>query len=307
MTLTYGRAVAVPFLQGTPEWERERLRYIGSSSIPIITGNSPYKTSAVQLWAHMAGVLEPDPIDPETQELFDLGHKLEPIVAWRYTLKTGRPLRKVKRMLVSRDIPWAACSLDRVSAVRGERLIVECKWSPYRDFAGEGGDLVPAHVVDQVQWQMLVTGYPLAHVAVIVGSRFSWFEIPEDKAHQSDLLYLGEDFMGYVIRKERPPVDGSDATRRVLTRMHTGSAVEWADADALSDAFAAELREATKVAKWATDRQELVKNQVRALLKDAEADGVEQPGRYTITWKADKNGSRSLRPRFVDEEVGSWH
>jgi predicted phage-related endonuclease len=306
MTLTYGRAVAVPFLQGTPEWERERLRYIGSSSIPILTGNAPASHgSPVLLWALMAGVLEPEPVDPVTQELFDLGHEMEHVVARRYTLKTGTPLKRVRRMLVSRDIPFAAASLDRIVATRGARIIVECKWSPYQDFAGEGDDLVPPHVVDQVQWQMLVLGWEMSHVAVIIGARFHWFEVPADHEHQDNLLVIARDFMGYVERKERPPVDGSDATMRALARMHPRDLLELRDPDDLSDAYADELREADMVHDWAKARLALVKNQVREVIGDHE--GVEREDRYRITWKADKNGQRALRPRFYDEGRNRWY
>lgn len=303
--ITYGRAVAVPFRQGTPEWERERLRYVGSSSIPIITGTSPYSTSKVELWAVMAGLLAPTPVDPETQELFDLGHEMEEVVARRYALKVGRPLRRVRQMLVSRDIPFASCSLDRVSAVARERLIVECKWSPYRDFEGEGDEPVPPHVYDQVQWQLMVTGYPMAHVAVIVGSRFRWFEVEPDREHQDNLLVIATDFMQCVNNKVRPEVDGSEATARTLARLHPRNLLDMVEEDDLTDAFAAELREAQMVADYANARLDLTKNQVRALIGDHE--GVERDEAYRITWRADKRGARTLRTRWYDEGAGRWY
>lgn len=305
MTVRIGDAIATPFMQGTPEWEAARLAVIGSSTIPIITGNSLYGTSKVMLWANMTGLLPVEPPDAETAELFDLGHRFEPLVAELYTARTARPLRRVRPMLVNRHEPWMAASLDRVSAVKGERIIVECKWSPYSSFTGEGEDEVPAHVVDQCQWQMLVTGYEVTHVAVVVGGRFRWHEIKADPSHQADLRALGLDFLERVRTRVRPEVDGSDATRRALTGMFSAD-LELLDATDELESLALAHRSAEEAQKAATAEYERVRNLIRAALTDAGAEGWSNPDLYRVTWRADKNGRRTLSVKFKDE-VGRWH
>jgi predicted phage-related endonuclease len=93
-------AQAIPVIQGTPEWIDARRDVVGSSDIPIITGSSPYATSVFALWAAKTRLVELEPPDPETQELFDLGHALEEPIADRYTVITGRPLRRRRQLLV---------------------------------------------------------------------------------------------------------------------------------------------------------------------------------------------------------------
>ncbi len=160
-------AVPLPLIQNTPAWEEARRDSIGSSDLPVITGSSPFaNASAYDLWAWMTRRIDAIPVDEETQERYDLGHAIEPVIADMYTAKYERPLRRVRRMLRHRDIEWATASLDRVSAVKGDRRIVECKWDPWARFSHEY-EGVPPYVIEQLQWQLLVTGYEAGEVAVL--------------------------------------------------------------------------------------------------------------------------------------------
>jgi putative phage-type endonuclease len=337
-----GPAVALEVRQNTPAWVDARRDYIGSSDLPILTGNSPYGTSVFSLWAIKTRLAEPDPVDPETQELWDLGHLLEDDIAERYTLLTGRPLRRVNRMLVHREISWASANLDRVSARRGERRIVELKWVPHRHWLTDGPEPIPPYVQDQVQWQLMVTGWPAADVAVLNGSRVEHYELEPDAEYQDNLLYLARWFRGLVDRGERPPVDGSEATRKTLTRLHPRPVLDLMPATAETDALAHELHEARVRAKTASAEADRLANVMRSVLGDHA--GVEGDG-YRISWlkNADSQrvdwravvdayhrllldrgapaetlqrvleehtepieGARVLRVKYRDEETGRW-
>lgn len=325
--------VRLPVRQNTDEWLEMRRTGIAASDLPVLMGNRP---SVVNLWAYKAGILDAEPIDPDTQEMFDLGHDLEPVIARRYTLKTGRPVKAVGAMVRHPDIPWAFASLDRVSAVPGERLIVELKWEPHYSWARQS-ETVPAVVQDQVQWQMFVTGYPVAHVAVLVGGHVEWHEVPADRDYQDAELKVATWFRGLVERKERPPVDGSEATRKALARMYPSDTLDALDPTPETDALAYSLRSARAAAKAAGDEQDRLENVIRAVL--GEHEGVEGDG-YRMTWTKNKDsartdwkkvaevagrdwdpevwqamvrdhtttseGARVLRVRFLDEESGKW-
>ena len=238
--------------------------------MPIITGTSPYlHTSAYDLWAYKTGRLDRLPVDDATQEIFDLGHAIEPVIADRYTAMTGRPLRRVNRTLRHREVPWAVASLDRVSAVKGEHLIVECKWDPWSRFSRslEG---IPPFVTEQVQWQLMVRGKEwTAEVAVLQGSKVSRYEVTPDEGFQRDLLFIVETFRNeHLLTDTPPPVDGSEATRKAIARLHPNDNGEQMEPTAELRGLMAALKEATPAADAAAEEVARLKNAIRSALGD---------------------------------------
>jgi predicted phage-related endonuclease len=294
----------------------------------------------VELWAYKTGLIEREAPDPATQELFDIGHALEPVIAELYTRKTGRPVRRVTQMIRHPEHEWLFASLDRVSAVKGERIVVELKFAPHRRW-DDGIEAVPADVQDQVQTQMLVSGYPMAHVAVLMGGRVDWHEVPADPEYQAALLRMAIAFRRQVVDGIRPDIDGSESTRRALARLHPRETLDLIDPPSTElDALAADLRVAKAASKSATAEQDRLENVLRAVLGDHE--GVESDW-YRMTWTQNKpskrtdwqavvtdllldgsgvdvaavqraidartetkEGARVLRTRFLDEESNRW-
>lgn len=283
-------ALALALRQNTPEWVDARADYIGSSDVPIITGSTPYATSAFALWGIKTRLAAPEPIDPDTQQLWDLGHALEPVIADFYVRETSRPVRLARRMLTSRAEPWASASLDRVSAVKGERRIVELKWVPRRHWALEGSERVPPYVQEQIQWQLFVTGWDVADVAVLEGSRVHVYEVGRDDEFIEDLVYIARHFFELVKRQTPPPVDGSDATRRMISRLHPRPTLDLMPASAELDALADDLRAARTSAKLADERRDQLENVLRLTL--GEYTGAETD-RYRISWKKNRDGTRT--------------
>ena len=332
-------ATALPIVQQSPEWLDARLDYVTASDLPILTGNSPYRSSPFDLWAAKTRLLPAAPVDPLTQERFDLGHALESVIAERYALMRCRPLRRVNRFLVSKSIPWAAASLDRVSAVKGERRIVELKWVPFRRWV-EGPEPVPAYVQDQVQWQLLVTGYDAAEVAVLNGSHVDIHDVMPDRAYQEALLVIAKEFrFGHVLAGVPPALDGSEATRQALARLYPADDGSLMEPTAELEALMREWREARPAAEEAKAREDRIKNAIRGALGEhagAEGNGWKvthklTKGRSTTDWQAvaqvlytftpltpsqfdaevathttTGEGARSLRPTWREEEEGSW-
>lgn len=261
-------AIALPAIQGTPEWVDARRDVVGSSDIPIITGSSPYATSLFALWAVKTRLVDLAPPDPQTQELFDLGHALEEPIAARYTLLTGRPLRRRRQLLVHPRDRWMGASLDRVSARRGERRIVEVKWVPNRRWATDGPEPVPSYVQDQVQWQLAVTGWDVADVVVLNGSHVEVHEVGPSDSYQADLRYLARDFWDRVEAQDRPPVDGSEATRDAIARLHPRDTLGLMPPSPETAALAYAIRDATAAKKAALEEDGRLRNLMRLLLEE---------------------------------------
>ena len=145
------------------------------------------------------------------------GRRLEPLVAAAYTEATGRRLRRVSRLLRHRERPWQLASIDR--EVVGERRLVEIKTT--RSPRWDGADPVPADVLAQVEHYLSVTGYDVADVAVLIGgSDLRVIEVGRDDGYIRDLIEIEADFIRRIETRTAPPIDGSEATRRALGRLH---------------------------------------------------------------------------------------
>jgi putative phage-type endonuclease len=270
-------AVVLPVRQGTDEWLDARREGIGSSDAAVVAGE---KGSLIALWGEKTGIVpRPEP-DTELAERYAWGHRMEPLLADAYTERTGRPLRRATRLLRHPEVPFALASLDRVSAVKGERRVVEIKVSEI-DAKWKGEDL-PGDVKAQVQHQLWVTGYDVADVAVL--TRY-WnlriFTEERDDTYIDDLAYLERDLWGYVERREPPPVDGSETAHRVLSRLYARANGQMLPPAADLDLMAEELRLAQVEEKAAGARLSTIKNAIRAVIGDA--DGFEGTwGRITL-------------------------
>jgi putative phage-type endonuclease len=263
-------AQASEFVQGTDEWLEARRDGIGSSDAPVIAGE---RGSVVALWAEKTRQLEPEPPDPDLARLFEWGHRLEPVIADWYSDTTGTPLRRVNRMLVHPSVPYAFASLDRVSARKGERRIIEIKTDRWGRSEGED---IPGAVKAQVQHQLWVTDYEVADVVTLVGgSEPRIIEEARDDDYITDLAFLEADFWHHKETMTPPRADGSENTRRAIARMHPRDDGTILPATDDLRILAEQLRDA-RIAKKAADEYEgSVSNALRLILGDASGvDGV---------------------------------
>lgn len=276
-------AIALPVRQQSAEWLDARLDGIGSSDAPVIAGE---RGSVFALWVLKTRQAPPEPIDAETQAIFDMGHRLEPVIADVYTERTGRRVRRVNQMLQRKEDPWAFASLDRVSAVKGERRVVELKTNPWSKWGI--GEPVPGDVQAQVQHQLWVTGYDVADVAVLVrGYDLQIHEIARDDAFIADLVYLEREFWHNVQTKTRPNVDGTELTRKALQRLFPDEYGEILPATPELEELADRLYVETGLFNAAKNRLGSTKNAIRFLL--GEAAGVAGTD-WKISWKKGKDG-----------------
>lgn len=278
--------------QNTPEWLAKRREGVGSSDAPVIAGEYG---SVVELWAEKSGLVERAEPDTSTARLFEWGHRLEPVIADWYSDTTGRTLRRVNRMLVHPDVPWAFASLDRV--VVGEKRITELKTERW---GWKGDEAVPGRVQTQVQHQLWVAGYDVADVVVLHGgSEPAIHEIPRDDTFIDNLVFLEREFWGWVQSGTRPPMDGSENARRTLARMHPTNDGTLIQPDADIDRVFFDWMAARVVKDQSEAEVDTLANTLRALIGDA--DGID--GR--VTWKKNKASTRTDWPS-VAKAYRTW-
>lgn len=265
-------------------WLQWRTRGIGSSDASAVLGLSRW-ASAYEVWAEKRGIIPPTP----DNDAMELGRLLEPVVVYRWSARTGIPIRRAG-LMASRQRPWQLASVDRLAACGG---IVEAKTLSYRVAEEWDDGQTPDHAEIQTQHQMAVTGRDHAHVVGLQDGR-TWLErtVARDDALIVDLTKIEDEFWhAYVLTGVEPPVDGSAATTAVLNARWPAAVeteVELGD-DALQlvkqqEAWAAE-QEVAAVGKAAAE------NQIRALLGDATVGIL--PDERRITWR--RNGTLSTK------------
>jgi len=288
-------------IQGTPAWLEARLDLIGSSDIPIITGHSSY-TSTLALWAEKSRLIGPAVFDATTSERLSLGLALEPVIAAAYTTRTGRKLRRVRRTYASVGTPWAAASLDRVTASKAEqKRIVELKWWPHR--TPVSSERVPADIQDQVQWQLYVMGLEVADVVILTGGNIEVEEIVADADYQQALVVLASRFREQVAIGAPPPPDASEQTRRALARMHPDDDAVLIAGSPPWDLLATQLRRQVALADEAVEHRDRLKNDARLLL-EVHA-GVVGDG-YRFTYKTGRPRRQVDHKGALEAIIEAW-
>lgn len=258
-------SLALAVRQGTPEWHAARRGGVGSSDIPVIAGESPYR-SAFELWAEKTGQLPASEPGPEQAELFEIGHLMEPVLLELYERRTGRHAKRAPQMRVSADLPWAYASLDATAPVK---RVVEAKWTNSSRWGDAG---VPDDVLLQCQWQLFVTGWDVADVVALKGSRSRIVEIGRDGSLIDYVVRLATDFWQHVETRTPPPVDGSESTRQTLVALHPTQTAPALPATPDLAALVDQLVEAKAQAKAADEFESSIANALRAVIGDA--DGI---------------------------------
>lgn len=206
------------------EWLEARRQGCGASDSAAIVNLSK--------WASKPSVYGSKVYPPERDE-FDIiramGHAAEPVIAYCLEEAAGLNLSDPGEFTIytSKQWPWMFATLDRVTH---DGCPVECKTASF-DAAKAWQRNVPIDYQIQLQHQMAVTGAPTSYVGVILNSSsFKWFEVPRHERWVNRLVErTGEFWREYVEPKRMPPLDGTDATRRMLERAyptHSGEVVD---------------------------------------------------------------------------------
>jgi putative phage-type endonuclease len=219
--ITYPSGAVLALSPDAPrdEWHAVRRTGIGGSDIAAICGLNQW-TSPLEIWLKKTGQPVPPRQDSILSEAAEMGHELEPVIARRFTKKTGLPIYDNPGTLRLPDVPWALVNLDRTTVEAGLPGVVELKSrSSYALHDWE--EDTPVDVQVQTQWQLLLTGWSFGYSAALIGGqRTIVHRIERDEQLINDLLAIGAEFWGWVETGTQPPLDGSHATGQLLDRIH---------------------------------------------------------------------------------------
>ena len=256
--------------QGSPEWLDARRSLVTGTDIPVLLGLSPYRCEADLADEKLGGPSQ------ESTLRMRIGSALQGLIGEEYERQTGRKVREHHGMRINKKLPWAAASLDFV--VVGERRIVEAKQTSSRSRFADG---IPQDVEAQVAWQLGVTGYPVADIAVMTSDDLTVYEQPADPALFADLVAVAEDF-------RRRLADGGPFARDADRIKRDYPADDGSEIEADH-----ELREAVAALvslRASRKRMEEDEAQIEAAIKARMADAavLRGPG-WHVTWKRTKD------------------
>jgi putative phage-type endonuclease len=191
----------------TDDWYKVRRTAITATDLPMILGLSKYG-NALTVWRSKRNESAADDTNREAAEW---GTILEEPVAQRWASQNGTTVRPVG-VLANSHNPWMVASLDRLvdSCPDGSLRVLPCGLevktrSAY--VAGKWREDVPDDVLAQVQWQLMVSGLPHAHVACLLGGqKLVSYTVARDKQLEDYLMAAALEVWESVQNNTPPPV-----------------------------------------------------------------------------------------------------
>lgn len=261
------------------EWLALRRKGIGGSDASVICGINKYK-SVIELWMDKTG----QTVDDEDSEAAYWGRTIEPIIREEFSKRSGLTVRTVPYMMQHENNQFMLANLDgEVDDPMYGTCVFEAKTATI--FKSAEWDVeIPEEYYLQVQHYMAVTGHQGAYIAALIGgNRFVWKFIPRDEKVIELLIKLEERFWKYVEDNEIPPLDGSEASKQLLTKLYPEAedtrTIELPEEALLQIQI---YEEAGMEEKKISERKEEAANKLKAMLMDAETGTIRD---REVIWK----------------------
>ncbi|MBN1366221.1 MAG: YqaJ viral recombinase family protein [Syntrophaceae bacterium] len=272
----------------------ERKKGIGASDVAAICGLNPY-ASTLSVWYDKTreGLREDEENIPA-----EIGLILEDYLEKKFVKKFKElyeedlELLRIPYILAHDEYDFCRCTLDRYFMRNGIFIPAEFKTTSEYQKEKWKEDEIPEQYYLQVQWQIFITGAPLAYVGFLIGNRvFDIREIPRnDKV--IDLIFnrCSTFWNDYVIAKIMPAPDGSEVSGKVLKELYSIE-FEGKILDPTEEEEKQLLKAADDAKAWNEKKKEAekkfneAKQNIIAVMKDAEMVliGSEKVTHKTVT------------------------
>ncbi len=275
------------------KWLEERRKGVGGSDIAAIMGLSPWK-SAYQVYQEKRG----DVKDWEGNPQMDWGKRMEPAIRQWYSDQTGRSVRLPNKIMYHKNYPFLLASLDGFT---DDGRVVEIKTARSGAQWGEPGtNQIPDSYTLQCQHYMLVSGFPVADVAVSIGGAPpELYEVPTDPEIHEMIIKAAGDFWQRVVDGNPPEiVSYSDAVARFGKSSMEGFIVA-------SEENVTQYESLVKILaqkKEAEALEEELKARLIVAIGEAGDTLADVTGRVLCTYKLAK-GRRTLDAKALEKEV----
>lgn len=282
----------IPVVEGQiPGLDRDLLgKTIGSSECAIAAGLSPFK-SRLEFWGQLMGIVPPF----EGNGYTEIGTLLEgDILGWashELGLEVRRPGSHVPE-----GYPWVRDTPDGDVYRDGKRIATldaKVAFPGSFDKWSDEVDGIPDYYICQMQWHCRWQEVEVCYVPVWIIpphgepiKRIYTVRYHEQLAR--DLVEVNQEFWErFVLGQMRPPVDGTESSRRFLAARFPRNDGTMVLADGDMEDLARRYDELRAQAKEIEREQDAVANQLREAIGDA--DGFLTPdGLVKATWKLER-------------------
>lgn len=226
------------------------------------------------------------------------GRDFEDYVAKRFEEATGKKVRRRNVMFQHDEYDWMTANIDR--EVVGEDAILECKTaSVYATEKWKNG--IPEHYEIQCHHYMAVTGVRKAYLAcLILNKELVIREIERDDELINNLIAIEKEFWeNYVLKKQMPPPDGSDAATDAIKVLYADSDAEGSVELTGFDTKLKRYDEISSLIKELEQENEQIKQEIMVEMKENE---VAFAGERKITWKR-QNGRTTVDGSRLKKEL----
>lgn len=281
------------------DWLQYRRLGIGGSDIAAICGISKWRTP-------MHVYLEKLGESPEEakSEVAEWGTRLEPLIAEKFAQEHPEWAIIEKKVIYCHpENEWALANLDRmiICPKRGRGILEIKTASEYLKHEWDNGN-IPDYYYVQLQWYLYIMDLDFGYFATLIGgNKYREYEVYRDDELIAQIVRLAEDFWHcYVLMRQCPPVDGSDACSKLLSRLYpeakSKAIIQLEETDLIEAYF--DKKQQLKILEATITEME---NQFKSLLGEHE---IGLAGPYKLKWEnRTRNGVDSKRLKEIYPEI----
>lgn len=268
---------------GDPSANRDK--FIGGSDIGTILGLNPWK-SAYTLWAEKSGRIEAE--DISDLEAVWWGTNMEELVAKRFTMKTGKKVKKTAYEFSCKEYPFLVAHVDRLGV--GEKFVLECKTTSARNRTNyDEGEIPPYHYA-QVQFYLMLTGYDVGYLATKRDSDFYITKIDRNDEFIEEMKESAIAFWQMVQDGVEPDIDDSESTADTINQMYPESIQAVMDLSDYRQTVESRIAVAMQIKSLESIKRQC-DSVIKSAMKDCESAVCDE---YKISWKTTSKGTRPL-------------
>lgn len=286
------RSYTVELYDSRAEWLPARQHGLGASDTAAALGLSQYQ-SPYGLWVDKT---EPPKPDSEMDEIARWGLLLEPVICEELNrvIGDGREVARVKANTIYRSVerPHLHYSPDAVTDSEEPCQLKTAHFAQAKIWKTK----VPLPYMCQMQHEMCVAGADRGYIAVLKdGFEFAFHRVNRNEKFIKRMLpKLDQFWEEYVLKRQPPPLDYSQATTAALCRLYPrdddtvivlpDESGDWAEE---RDRLSVEISQKSK-------RVDEIDNRIRKAIGSASYGRLWNGSGFS--WKANgRNGSRVLR------------
>lgn len=276
------------------KWKTARQSGIGASEASAALGVSQYETPA-GLYHLKRGNVPPFAGNERTK----MGHIMEPAIRKCFTLQTGIKVVKANPgLFCHHNNAWMLATPDAL--LENRELLETKKTSHYAagEYGESGTDEVPTEALVQVQQQLAVCDFDVAHLAVLIdGFELKTYRIERDDVLIKLIIEVETDLWERIVSGDEPEHDWRHPRTAELIKEVYGLEEE---SDALSVEFSETDAEAWLRYQRLAKHEKLIK-QIKTGIKNKLVDKIGSSYCGLFPAESDLGGKMLRRKRIVSE------